>query len=82
MFKAGDDLRQDQLTLQVLNIMNLLWKREGLNLCLSPYGCVCTGDELGMLEVVTNSQTLAGIIQDNHSGEKGKKKKLKGAYVQ
>jgi hypothetical protein len=81
MFKAGDDLRQDQLTLQVLNVMNMLWKADGLNLCLSPYGCVCTGDELGMLEVVTNSMTLAGIIQENHKNSSTKKgKKLKGAY--
>jgi len=80
MFKAGDDLRQDQLTLQVLNVMNMLWKAEDMHLCLSPYGCVCTGDELGMLEVVTNSMTLAGIIQENHKEKSGKNRKLKGAY--
>ena len=71
MFKAGDDLRQDQLTLQVLGVMDTLWKSEGEDLCMSPYGCVCTGDELGMLEVVTNSKTLAGIIGDNQKKSKG-----------
>jgi phosphatidylinositol kinase/protein kinase (PI-3 family) len=29
LFKAGDDLRQDILTLQMLNIMDFLWKQVG-----------------------------------------------------
>jgi phosphatidylinositol-4,5-bisphosphate 3-kinase len=74
LFKAGDDLRQDQLTLQVLHIMNGLWQEGGLDLRMSPYGCVSTGDELGMLQVVMNSATLAGISADavdkKHQGKK------------
>jgi len=31
--------------------MDKLWKEEGLDLRLNPYGCVATGDELGMIEV-------------------------------
>jgi hypothetical protein len=37
LFKAGDDLRQDQLTLQILGLMNNLWKERGLDLRMSPY---------------------------------------------
>ena len=64
IFKSGDDLRQDMLTLQILRIMDQLWKEEGLNLQLTPYGCISTGDEVGMIEVVLNSSTCAAITRD------------------
>jgi Phosphatidylinositol 3- and 4-kinase/Phosphoinositide 3-kinase family, accessory domain (PIK domain)/Phosphoinositide 3-kinase C2 len=61
MFKAGDDLRQDQLTLQMMRIMDRIWKQAGLDLPLTPYGCIATGDELGFIEIVLDSQTMANI---------------------
>ena len=62
MFKAGDDLRQDQLTLQLLRVMDSLWLADGLELHMSPYRCVATGDNIGMLEIVMNSETIANIV--------------------
>ena len=50
MLKSGDDLRQDQMTLQIISFMDELWLKEGLILS-SPYRCV-SADELGMLEIV------------------------------
>jgi hypothetical protein len=41
MYKNGDDLRQDQLTLQVLLVMDRLWKQDGLDLEVCG-GCLCT----------------------------------------
>ncbi len=64
IFKAGDDLRQDLLTLQLLNNMDALWKQNDLNLRLNPYGCVCLGDMIGMIEVVLNSDTIANITHE------------------
>jgi len=65
LFKSGDDLRQDQLTLQVLRVMDRQWKENGLDLNLLPYRCAATGFEQGMLEVVQESNTIAGIVMDN-----------------
>jgi hypothetical protein len=61
IFKAGDDLRQDMLTLQMIRLMDKLWSGAELDLQMSPYGCVATGDEIGMIEVVLNSETTAKI---------------------
>lgn len=71
IFKCGDDLRQDQLTLQIIRIMERKWEREGLDLRLSPYGCVATGDELGFIEVVLNSDTTANITKNYAGGASG-----------
>ncbi|KAF4318062.1 hypothetical protein G195_008708 [Phytophthora kernoviae 00238/432] len=67
IFKAGDDLRQDQLVLQILRVMDDLWREAELDLCLLPYACISTGDEIGMIEVVGDSETLASIIYARHA---------------
>jgi len=68
IFKAGDDLRQDMLTLQMIGLMDRLWQSAGLDLCLNAYGCVATGDEIGMMEVVLNSETTSSISQKAGGG--------------
>jgi hypothetical protein len=61
MFKVGDDLRQDVLTLQMIKLMDKLWTAAGMNLGMTPYGVVATGPERGLVEVVLNSETMANI---------------------
>lgn len=64
IFKHGDDLRQDMLTLQMLRIMDRLWKREGLDFRMNPYGCISTETRVGMIEVVLNAETIANIQKE------------------
>eukprot|EP00461_Guttulinopsis_vulgaris_P006446 UN06477 len=66
IFKSGDDLRQDLLTLQILRVMDRLWLRNGLDNRLKPYGVIATGvndhgEGVGMIEVVLNSTTTSDI---------------------
>jgi len=61
MLKCGDDLRMDMVTLQLFQAMQTLWFDGGLNLKMSLYKIICTGYQQGMLEMVTNSETLASI---------------------
>ncbi|XP_037540167.1 phosphatidylinositol 4,5-bisphosphate 3-kinase catalytic subunit delta isoform isoform X2 [Nematolebias whitei] len=61
IFKNGDDLRQDMLTLQMIQLMENLWKKEGLDLRMIPYGCLSTGNKTGLIEIVKNSDTIANI---------------------
>eukprot|EP00051_Salpingoeca_urceolata_P008583 m.107159 g.107159 ORF g.107159 m.107159 type:complete len:1015 (-) comp15835_c0_seq1:121-3165(-) len=61
MFKAGDDLRQDMLTLQLIRIMDQHWQENGLNLQMTAYDCLSTGNDIGFLEMVMQSETIAGI---------------------
>ena len=37
IYKKGDDLRQDQLVVQMIRLMDRLLKREALDLRLTPY---------------------------------------------
>lgn len=55
------DLRQDMLTLQVIRIMDQVWQEEGLDLRMTPYSCLATGKDVGMIEVVRSSQTVMAI---------------------
>ena len=35
----------------MIRLMDKIWKKNGLDLRLRPYGAVATGDEIGMIEV-------------------------------
>nr|ANF99566.1 phosphatidylinositol-4,5-bisphosphate 3-kinase [Haliotis diversicolor] len=61
IYKNGDDLRQDMLTLQMLEIMDNIWQSEGLDLRMNVYRCLATGQEQGVIEAVGQSQTIANI---------------------
>lgn len=70
MFKTGDDLRQDQLVIQTLEVLNNLWLSNSMDLKMKLYKVVPTGPLEGMIEIVVNSATMAKITQ--MSGGAGK----------
>ena len=62
MLKVGDDLRQDILIMQLLRVMDDLWKKEGLDMQMMLYDCISTGFERGLLQVVLNATTVGRIL--------------------
>uniref|UniRef100_A0A5F8GTE8 Phosphatidylinositol-4-phosphate 3-kinase catalytic subunit type 2 beta n=1 Tax=Monodelphis domestica TaxID=13616 RepID=A0A5F8GTE8_MONDO len=61
IFKCGDDLRQDMLTLQMIRIMNKIWIQEGLDMRMVIFRCFSTGRGRGMVEMIPNAETLRKI---------------------
>jgi len=70
IYKNGDDLRQDMLTLQILTIMDEIWKEEGLDMKMIPYKCLATGSDSGLIEVVSPANTIANIQKERAGGGK------------
>jgi hypothetical protein len=64
IFKSGDDLRQDILTLQLFGLMDQLWQEEGFDLHMTVYRCVSTSVGEGFIEVVPNAATASKIQKD------------------
>ncbi|XP_045450197.1 phosphatidylinositol 3-kinase catalytic subunit type 3 [Melitaea cinxia] len=69
IFKHGDDLRQDQLILQMITLMDKVLRRDNLDLKLTPYRVLATSSRHGFLqfiESVTVAEALAteGTIQN------------------
>lgn len=64
IFKNGDDLRQDMFTLQMLRLMDNIWKRHGLDFRLNIYSCINMDKRQGMIEVITNAETIANIQKE------------------
>lgn len=61
IFKVGDDLRQDMITLQMIRIMDKLWLKEGLDLKIVTFTCIATELRKGMVELVPEAETLRKI---------------------
>ncbi|GAB2280474.1 hypothetical protein Dimus_015102 [Dionaea muscipula] len=66
IFKKGDDLRQDQLVVQMVSLMDRLLKLENLDLHLTPYRVLATGHDEGMLEFIP-SRPLAQVLSEHRS---------------
>lgn len=60
LFKTGDDLRQDQLVIQIITLMDKLLLKENLDLKLSPYKILATSTTAGLSQFVP-SASFQGI---------------------
>ncbi|KAI0013800.1 phosphatidylinositol 3-kinase [Xylariaceae sp. FL0662B] len=60
IFKTGDDLRQDQLVIQIITLMDQLLQKENLDLKLSPYKILATSTSAGASQFIP-SQTFAAM---------------------
>ncbi|EGC32235.1 phosphatidylinositol 3-kinase [Dictyostelium purpureum] len=68
IFKTGDDLRQDQLIIQLISLMDRLLKKENLDLKLTPYKVLATAEEDGIVEMVNPSEAMASVLS-KYDGE-------------
>lgn len=68
IFKNGDDMRQDQLIIQMIRLMDAQLKRVGLDLRLTPYRVLATSSATGMMEMVLESEPVSAVL-DAHRGD-------------
>ena len=66
IFKTGDDLRQDQLVIQIISLMDRLLRKENLDLKLSPYRILATSASAGAVQFVPS--TTLGAAQTKYGG--------------
>ena len=61
IFKHGDDLRQDDLVLQMIILMDKLLRMENLDLKLTAYRVLATGSKHGFVQFI-DSQSVAEVL--------------------
>lgn len=61
IYKIGDDLRQDQIVLQLFASMDKIWKSNDFDFRLSLFNVVQTQERCGFIEMITESETLREI---------------------
>ncbi|KAG4304798.1 hypothetical protein PORY_001851 [Pneumocystis oryctolagi] len=65
IFKSGDDLRQDQLVIQIVSLMDKLLRNENLDLKLTPYKILATGVNHGAVQFI-ESISLMNCLTEYH----------------
>lgn len=66
IFKTGDDLRQDQLVIQIITLMDRLLRKENLDLKLTQYRILATSSSAGGFQFIP-SMSIAAACQ-KHKG--------------
>lgn len=69
IFKHGDDLRQDQLILQMITLMDKLLMKENLDLKLTPYRVLATSAKHGFVQFI-DSITVNEVLDTEGNAQK------------
>lgn len=67
IFKTGDDLRQDQLVIQIISLMDRLLRKENLDLKLSPYRILATSAQAGAVQFIPSTSLAAASAKHRGS---------------
>jgi phosphatidylinositol 3-kinase len=93
IFKTGDDLRQDQLVIQIVSLMDKLLLKENLDLKLTPYKIIATGVDHGAVQfiesvslnaAIAKGGSILGYLRNNnpsHGAEYGVRKEVMETYI-
>lgn len=65
--KTGDDLRQDQLAMMMIKLMDGLLKRASLDLCLTAYSIIATSPSSGIVEFVEGAMPVSAILANHNN---------------
>lgn len=63
IYKYSDDMRLDQLIMQIVSIMDQLLRELNVDLKLTKYKLLVFSSEDGLIEFVENSQTIQNVLQ-------------------
>ena len=62
--KSNDDLRQEMLTMLLMQFLKDVWEENYLPLYLKTYRILCTSNSTGLLEVIQNADSIDGVKKD------------------
>lgn len=65
--KAGDDLRQEKLALQLIKEMEKVWKEEGIQVWVYYYSVLITSENSGLVETIKNAISIHSIKKDGYA---------------
>ncbi|KAJ5562693.1 C2 calcium/lipid-binding domain CaLB [Penicillium sp. DV-2018c] len=93
LFKVGDDLRQDQLVIQIIILMDRLLQKENLDLKLTPYRILATSATAGAVQFIPSIslsaasakyKSILAYLQTNNPDENeplGVRKEAMDTYI-
>lgn len=58
IIKSGDDLRSEQFAMQLIETIDLIFKKRKLKLKLTPYEILSTGQNCGIVEFIPDAFSI------------------------